>query len=51
MRIVTSLIKTETLKLVYFAYFIPPCHEIIWEVGKIKQRAEKYFTSTRDSSE
>jgi hypothetical protein len=48
MRTITSLMKTETLKLVYFAYFhsIMSYGIIFWE---IRWTAKKYCTSKRKS--
>jgi hypothetical protein len=50
MRNITSLIKTETLKLVYFAYFhsIMSYGIIFWGT---QQTAKKYFTYKRKSLE
>jgi hypothetical protein len=50
MRTITSLMKTETLKFVYFAYFHSiVSHEIIFWGNSTDSK--KYFTSKRRSSE
>jgi hypothetical protein len=50
MRNITSLKKTETLKLVYFATFALSCHMELLS-GETQQTAKKYFTSKRKSLE
>jgi hypothetical protein len=53
MRNITSLMKTETLKLVYFAYFhsIMSYEIIFWGNSTDSKKKKKFFTSKRKSLE